>query len=670
MKLQTDFVYFESQQNHPFLIRRIEELIKTPGGNVEAKVACYYRKRDISSSLLSLSEKHAKDLEEEMGIEISEHERHLLNHKELFLSRQIDTLPATHIRGKCNVTLLNETEDLKSYLSKQDSFFYTLVYDPTQKTLVADRGEIRVGSKFQAEVPDKLITKTVAEEYERKNYESLMWLPNKLADDKMDTFIFVAKSVGTLARAVDNTGSLQPSLHVNAACANRDSTLAQAYDVMHKCDYDFAEATQAIANPNNPMLARDELEHWAPGESHIFTDAIDKFGKAFHEMHQEYFHWKTLPAIVEYYYMYKTSDRYVQNRRAKAAEAENKLKQVYIPPYKASTHQLKQINGDHGTKPCEGCNCTSSYQWYNWGPLQVGSRLCASCWNYWKKCGGLKLAQASSGRRETCVPYHNKPNGDGKMRGDDVDYDAAMMMGDAAHRISPKTKQAFFLNATSLTRISRRLCTDLLKPRRHSRKPFLQIPVAAIKAECQMRLSNRPAPVVNFTKKSWISVNKVLEKLSGRPITASTLPREARSRGTTSNNNNHKHSLKRPLTTNGGSNGGVVGGGASVARNLAGPPRKRRNVNFPEMSEDYLFKSTDTIRAIRRQISATSQRSMARRPNKQQSHNDQPAAQALLAAAATNITTTMKNLHPNNNNNVIQQNNSMRMQQEPIVIDD
>lgn len=66
-----------------------------------------------------------------------------MKHRELFLSRQVETLPATHIRGKCTVTLLNETESLSSYLNKEDAFFYTLVYDPTQKTLLADRGEIR-----------------------------------------------------------------------------------------------------------------------------------------------------------------------------------------------------------------------------------------------------------------------------------------------------------------------------------------------------------------------------------------------------------------------------------------------------------------------------------------------------------------------------------------------
>lgn len=38
----------------------------------------------------------------------------------------------------------------------QDAFFYSLVYDPQQKTLLADKGEIRVGNKFQADITDLL----------------------------------------------------------------------------------------------------------------------------------------------------------------------------------------------------------------------------------------------------------------------------------------------------------------------------------------------------------------------------------------------------------------------------------------------------------------------------------------------------------------------------------
>lgn len=63
-----DYVYFETpqqqqqsvhhQQQQPFQIRRIEELNKTAGGNVEAKVMCFYRRRDLPAQLIALADKH------------------------------------------------------------------------------------------------------------------------------------------------------------------------------------------------------------------------------------------------------------------------------------------------------------------------------------------------------------------------------------------------------------------------------------------------------------------------------------------------------------------------------------------------------------------------------------------------------------------------------------
>ena len=58
-----------------------------------------------------------------------------MKEREVFLSRQTETLPATLIRGKCSVTLLSEVETANCYLSRDDAFYYTLVYDPQQKTL-------------------------------------------------------------------------------------------------------------------------------------------------------------------------------------------------------------------------------------------------------------------------------------------------------------------------------------------------------------------------------------------------------------------------------------------------------------------------------------------------------------------------------------------------------
>lgn len=55
------------------------------------------------------------------GEQLTTKQRHQMKQRELFLTRQVETLPATHIRGKCSVTLLNEVESLLSYLNKDVS---------------------------------------------------------------------------------------------------------------------------------------------------------------------------------------------------------------------------------------------------------------------------------------------------------------------------------------------------------------------------------------------------------------------------------------------------------------------------------------------------------------------------------------------------------------------
>jgi metastasis-associated protein MTA len=114
--------------------------------------------------------------------------------------------------------------------------------------------------------------------------------------------------------------------------------------------------------------------------------------------------------------MWKTTDRYVQQKRVKAVEAESKLKQVYIPNYTKPnpaliTNNSKSnllngtANGNNNNnnndilaltssngKPCESCSSSSAPNWYTWGPSHLSCRLCQTCWNYWKKYGGLKTA--------------------------------------------------------------------------------------------------------------------------------------------------------------------------------------------------------------------------------------------------------------------------------------
>ncbi|CDW54724.1 metastasis associated protein MTA1 [Trichuris trichiura] len=421
-----DYVYFEANSTAPYQIRRIEELNKTNTGNVEAKVMCFFRRRDISGALLKTFDRcskiaavsdgnHAKedkadadsaarkspDIEETPFIpgqeELNTEQRHLLVHRELFLSRQIETLPATHIRGKCTVALLNEVETPDDYLKKE--------------TLVADKGEIRVGENFQA-VPPEFVG-TNADRPPRSDV--MLYDTNRnLSDTKIDQYLIIARAIGTFARALDMVSAVKiPNLHISAAASVRDVTTQEAMNILHSSGYDLASAilsfvpmpskeaaatsdgeptTGAATNSpmGGPVLARDQLEEWSAAEANLFEEALEKYGKDFNDIRNDFLPWKSLKNIVEYYYMYKTTDRYVQQKRAKAAEAESRLKQVYIPTYTKPNPNIINSNVSVPSLSCESCKAATSEQWYAWGPNSAQLRLCKDCWSYWKRYGGLK----------------------------------------------------------------------------------------------------------------------------------------------------------------------------------------------------------------------------------------------------------------------------------------
>ncbi|XP_039597747.1 metastasis-associated protein MTA1 isoform X2 [Polypterus senegalus] len=542
-----DYVYFENSSSNPYLIRRIEELNKTANGNVEAKVVCFYRRRDISSTLIALADKHAREMEEEMEnpemVDLPEKQKHQLRHRELFLSRQLESLPATHIRGKCCVTLLNETEALKSYLEREDAFFYSLVYDPQQKTLLADKGEIRVGNKYQADITD-LLEDGESDGRDQSKLEIKVWDPNSpLTDKQIDQFLVVARSVGTFARALDCSSSIrQPSLHMSAAAASRDITLFHAMDTLHKNSFDISKAISALVPQGGPVLCRDEMEEWSASEANLFEEALEKYGKDFTDIQQDFLPWKSLTSIIEYYYMWKTTDRYVQQKRLKAAEAESKLKQVYIPNYnKPNPNQLNVnsvkpslVNGAGTTagvppsstgpglpgqnavigRACESCYTTYSYQWYSWGPPNMQCRLCASCWTYWKKYGGLKMPTRLDGERPGPNRNNMSPHG-------------LPMRHSGSPKFAVKTRQAFFLQTTALTKVARRLCSDVFRPRFLARHPYTPINSASLKAECTARLTETPKNLLPLKQTRRKPLESVVRYLEAHPCPKPDPPRSS-----------------------------------------------------------------------------------------------------------------------------------------------
>uniref|UniRef100_A0A0N5CD90 Metastasis-associated protein MTA3 n=1 Tax=Strongyloides papillosus TaxID=174720 RepID=A0A0N5CD90_STREA len=512
-----DFVYFESSPGAPYLIRRIDELNKMSTGNVEAKVACFYRRREIPKELLYIADKAERkknhdeeDLKKAVSINIKEEsippttstenddkkedevkvestsnndndsnqevddieqksadnseisssvnegekddiiglgglptgaekltkqQIHALRCRELFFTRQCESIPAANIRGKCNVTLLSEVENPEDYLDKEDFFFYSLVYDATNMSLLADKGSLRLGDRYQAVVdpwegPSSARKVKLEEPMEKDekpsnilhvppttDRETLVYHPHHTLTDKdIDQFLILARAVGTFARAIDPTSSAKyPSVQMTAASASRDVTLLHAMALLHYGDYDIGKAVKYLVPPpdrdaypiaadkvtscntttlGGPVLCRDQFEEWSPYETNLFEEGMEKLGKDFGEIRQVCLGWKTMKDIIEYYYMWKTTNRYAEIKKKKNEEKDCKLKQVYVPSFSKPSPNLAHSNSNppkKGTYKCESCERDDGSSYYNWGPSYLSLKICNECWIFWKKCGALKV---------------------------------------------------------------------------------------------------------------------------------------------------------------------------------------------------------------------------------------------------------------------------------------
>ncbi|CAF0703568.1 unnamed protein product [Brachionus calyciflorus] len=626
-----DWVYCEVSPFQPYVIRKIEELTKTPSGNVEAKVICAFRHAEIPPAVMATVEKYQQKhkievesksdggesqsgqdtqnnyFEESEVSDLNEQQRYNLRHREVYFSKYTDTIAATTIRSKCSVLLFNEeVEKYSEYLNKEDQFYYHLTYDPSQKSLVADKGEIRVGSRYQAEVPMLKFTPNgsmieesqesqsekidrVLRSQQRNNSsrepeipiaqqgdEIMTWCPlglslnnkiNSLNDREIDQFLIIAKSVGTFARALDcNNAFKQPSLQLSAASASRDITLFHAMNALHENNYDIGKAALSLITDNGPVLCKDELEDWSAVEANLFEDALEKFGKDFAEIRREYLPWKTMRSLIEYYYSWKTTDRYLQQKRIKIAEQESKLKQVYIPNHskqnqsaliKSSHVQLFNQYDVHLKNSCESCGApnTSTNQWYAYQPTNLVQlimsgnsnptllanaqaqaaaaqqnnthitqcRLCAECWIYYKKFSSFKYPSA---KYEKNIQNKNQVhkcsvNGCGKefkMKqllikhcGIAHGYFAKSNNPPAQNeRPAIRNRTAFYLLTTPMTRAARLVATEAIKLKKLARKPFKLVDLSELNKEWT-RESRNIRDLLDKTKKKSNQVKKFLD---------------------------------------------------------------------------------------------------------------------------------------------------------------
>lgn len=61
-----------------------------------------------------------------------------------------------------------------------------------------------------------------------------------------------------------------------------------AMDTLHKSMYDVAKAISALVPQGGPVLCRDEMEEWSASEASLFEEALEKYGKDFTDIQQDF----------------------------------------------------------------------------------------------------------------------------------------------------------------------------------------------------------------------------------------------------------------------------------------------------------------------------------------------------------------------------------------------
>ncbi len=61
-----------------------------------------------------------------------------------------------------------------------------------------------------------------------------------------------------------------------------------AMDTLHRHGYDLSSALSVLVPQGGPVLCRDEMEEWSSSEANLFEDALEKYGKDFNDIRQDF----------------------------------------------------------------------------------------------------------------------------------------------------------------------------------------------------------------------------------------------------------------------------------------------------------------------------------------------------------------------------------------------
>jgi len=59
-------------------------------------------------------------------------------------------------------------------------------------------------------------------------------------------------------------------------------------NILHKHEYSIEESMSSLVPSTGPVLCRDEIEDWSASEANLFEEALEKYGKDFNDIRQDF----------------------------------------------------------------------------------------------------------------------------------------------------------------------------------------------------------------------------------------------------------------------------------------------------------------------------------------------------------------------------------------------
>ena len=358
-------------------------------GGSELRLRCAFRRGDIAASLLGLAEKRyaqyftsmpstlcqssllsataaAADQQQQQlnsTTTLAATELRSLKHRELFYSRYIESDVATSVlRGKLALDkFMPHVNTLGEYARRPDKFFYQLTYEPNSRQLMADSEQVRVGARYQADIPDLMqcsADDTRRQRDEQADRGELVWsgadASQRIGDVALRNYVSKALASERLADALGTAAQRRGSVTTRT----RDTQLYDALQLLAACAYDRKQALK-LANSNELACTSLSLVNsgnggaggwWTPAECSSFEQGMRALGKQFAKICDDYVNKsadtsnsnssninnkknvKSLADCVAYYYnVYKSNSEYVAKRALKRESKKGRLIELRLP---------------------------------------------------------------------------------------------------------------------------------------------------------------------------------------------------------------------------------------------------------------------------------------------------------------------------------------------------